>query len=66
MNSLKPLGINWLHKLHIYIAKKQQLENVLVKHNAQNQMPDLKGEWSLIENINGNNSELISQSTYHL
>ena len=29
-------------------------------------MPDPKGEWSLLENINGNNSELISQSTYHL
>ena len=29
-------------------------------------MPDPKGEWCLLENINGNNSELISQSTYHL
>ena len=29
-------------------------------------MPDPKGEWSLLENINRNNSELISQSTYHL
>ena len=29
-------------------------------------MPDPKGEWSLLENINGNNSELISQSTYNL
>ena len=40
------------------------LENVFVKHYAPNQMPDPKGEWSLLEYINGNNSELISQSTY--
>ena len=32
-------------------------------------MPDHKGECSLVENIeilDGNNSEVISQSTYHL
>ena len=29
-------------------------------------MTDPKGEWSLLENINGKNSELISQSYYHL
>ena len=39
---------------------------MFAKHYAPNQMPDPKGEWSLLENINGNNSELISKSTYHL
>ena len=39
---------------------------MFVKHYAPNQMPDPKEEWSLLENINGNNIELISQSTYHL
>ena len=45
---------------------KKKLEKVFVKHYVPNQMPDPKREWSLLENINGNNSELISQSTYHL
>ena len=49
--------------IFIFIGK---LENMFVKHYAPNQMPDSKREWSLLENINGNNSELISQSTYHL
>ena len=39
---------------------------MFVKQYAPNQMPDPKGEWSLLENNNWNNSELISQSTYHL
>ena len=44
-----------------------ELENVFVKHYAPNHMPDPKGEWSLLENINGNNSELHkSIYTYHL
>ena len=43
-----------------------KLENLFVKHYALNQMPDPKGEWSLLESINGNKLGLISQSTYHL
>ena len=39
---------------------------MFVKHYAPNQMSDPKGKQSLLENINGNNLELISQSTYHL
>ena len=45
---------------------KKKLENVFVEHYAPNQMPDPKGERSLLENINGNYAELISPSTYHL
>ena len=47
-----------------FLCKIQsKLENVFVKHFAPNHMPDPKVEWSLLENINGNNSEL-QQSIY--
>ena len=38
----------------ISYEKRQQLENVFMKHYAPNYMPDPKGEWTLKEN----NSEL--------
>ena len=50
--------------------KKKKPENVFVKHYAPNHMSDPKGEWSLLENINGTLMEIIpnfiNQSTYHL
>ena len=55
-----------LNAVYCFCVAYLKLENVFVKRYAPNQMPDPKGEWSLLENSNGNNSELVSQSTYDL